>query len=571
MQWKGPYEIKEKVTPHDYRICVKGKIKLFHANMLKKYIERTESASMSVIETLNRETKDESEDDSRGIMAQVCVAVVTEDPTEDREIDYGQKIKVSLPNLTPEESIHDIKINPDLSDQQKKELLDLVSEFSDVITDIPGHTNLIEHDIKLTSNEPVRSKPYPVPFALHENIKKEIRSMLQMGIIEHSDSPYASPLVIVKKSDGSNRFFVDYRKLNRITIFDAEPVGNADQIFTKLTKGKYFTKLDLTKGYWQIKMKDTCIPLTAFITSEGLFAFRRMPFGLVNSGATFCQMMRNLLYGLDQVENFVDDVIEHTETWQGHLTILRNLLTRLRKAHLTVKPSKCMFGFTSVAFLGHVVGDSILMPSPDKLIQIQCCPRPTTKKQVRSFLGLVGYYQKFIPNFSAIACPLTDLTRKGNPNIVVWSNEHESSYKALIDALSHPPVLRLPDFEEVFILRTDASNYGLGGVILQEFDNVKFPVVYASRKLKGSELHYSVIEKECFAVVWAIQKFQVYLYGREFILETDHQPLLYLYRAKVSNPRIMRWALTLQPYRFTVRAIKGSDNLGADFLSRTLP
>ena len=246
-------------------------------------------------------------------------------------------------------------------------------------------------------------------------------------------------------------------------------------------------------------------------------------------------------------------------------------MTRLRKAHLTVKLSKCIFGFTSVAFLGHVVGDSILMPSPDKLIQIQRCPRPTTKKQVRSFLGLVGYYQKFIPNFSAIACALTDLTRKGNPNIVVWSNEHESSYKALIDALSHPPVLRVPDFEEVFILRTDASNYGLGGVILQEFDNVKFPVVYASRKLKGSELHYSVIEKECFTVVWAIQKFQVYLYGREFILETDHQPLLYLNRAKVSNPRIMRWALALQPYRFTVRAIKGTDNLGADFLSRTLP
>ena len=321
-------------------------------------------------------------------------------------------------------------------------------------------------------------------------------------------------------------------------------------------------------------MKDTCIPLTAFITSEGLFAFRRMPFGLVNSGATFCRMMRNLLYGLDQVENFVDNVIEHTETWQGHLTILRNLLTRLRKAHLTVKPSKCMFGFTSVAFLGHVVGDSILMPFHDKLIQIQRCTRPTTKKQVRSFLGLVGYYQKFIPNFSSIACPLTDLTRKGNPNIVVWSNEHESSYKALIDALSHPPVLRLPDFEEVFILRTDASNYGLGGlggVIIQEFDNVKFPVVYTSRKLKGSELHYSVIEKECFAVVWAIQNFQVYLYGREFILETDHQPLLNLNRAKVSNLRIMRWALALQPYRFTVRAIKGSDNLGADILSRTLP
>ena len=166
-------------------------------------------------------------------------------------------------------------------------------------------------------------------------------------------------------------------------------------------------------------MKGSCIPLTAFITSDGLFAFRRMPFGLVNSGATFSRMMRKLLYDLEQTGHFVDDVMEHTETWEFHLVCLHKLLSRLRGAHLTVKPSKCMFGFTTVTFLGHVVGKGILSPNPEKLTQIEQTPRPTTKKEVRSFLGLIGYYQKFIPNFSAIACPLTDLTRKGNPNIVI--------------------------------------------------------------------------------------------------------------------------------------------------------
>ena len=564
MQWKGPYDITEKVTNQDYRINMKGKSRLFHVNMLKRYIQREEGNAVDV-------TNAQVDKVNSGLMTQVCVAVIDEEMAEDQQDNFQRNIKVDLPNIHAQESFDDIKINPELSESQKTELRNLVTEFKDVITDIPGSTDLIEHEIRLNSNEPVRSKPYTAPYALNQCIKDEIKSMLQMGIIEPSSSPYASPVVIVKKADGSNRFCIDYRKLNRITVFDAEPIGNPDVIFTRLGKSKYFTKLDLAKGYWQIKMKDSCIPLTAFITSDGLFAFRRMPFGLVNSGATFSRMMRKLLYDLEQTEHFVDDVMEHTETWEFHLVCLRKLLSRLRGAHLTVKPSKCMFGFTFVTFLGHVVGKGILSPNPEKLTQIEQTPRPTTKKEVRSFLGLIGYYQKFIPNFSAIACPLTDLTRKGNPNIVIWEQEHENAYKALTGALSKPPVLRLPQFDQVFILRTDASNYGLGAVILQEHEEMKSPVFYASRKLKGPELHYSVIEKECFAVVWSIQKFQPYLYGREFILETDHQPLLYINRAKVTNPRIMRWALALQPYRFSVRAIKGSENLGADFLSRTLP
>ena len=190
------------------------------------------------------------------------------------------------------------------------------------------------------------------------------------------------------------------------------------------------------------------------------------------------------------------------------------------------------------------------------------------KKQVRSFLGLIGFYRRYIPNFAAIAVPLTDLTKKGQPNVVVWEDSQEKAFMNLKDHLLHDPVLRLPVIERPFILRTDASNEGLGAVLLQEHEGMKFPVAYASRKLLEREKNYSVIEKECLAIVWGVEKFYRYLFGREFVLETDHQPLLYLNKAKVANSRLMRWALSLQPYRFRIQAIKGSENVGADYLSR---
>ena len=214
---------------------------------------------------------------------------------EERNIDSYMKGKINLgieqPRLEPKESIEDVHINPDLSHEKQEQLRALVREFPDVLTDLPGRTSVTEHEIKLTSDYPVRSKPYPVPHALKDTIKAEVDCMLKMEIITPIDSPYASPVVIVKKSDGSNRFCIDYRKLNRITQFDAEPIEYPDEIFFRLSKGRFFSKLDLSKGYWQIPVKRSSQSATAFITSEGLYAFQFMPFGLENSGATFCRMM----------------------------------------------------------------------------------------------------------------------------------------------------------------------------------------------------------------------------------------------------------------------------------------
>ncbi len=205
---------------------------------------------------------------------------------------------------------------------------------------------------------------------------------------------------------------------------------------------------------------------------------------------------------------------------------------------------------------------------PGKLDQIGEAPRPKTKQQVRSFLGLAGYYRKFIPNFAEIAVPITDLTKKGQPNVVRWGDAQERAFQLLKQMLTQAPILRLPDLNRQFIVQADASDTGVGAVLLQEYDDGKFPVAYVSKKLLPRERRYSVIERECLALVYAVRKFNKYLYGKEFVLQTDHQPLAHICRFKAENSRIMRWALYLQTYQFRIEAIKGKDNVGADYMSR---
>jgi len=432
-------------------------------------------------------------------------------------------------------------------------------------------TNIVEHRIQLVDDNPIRCKPYPVPHALKSEVIEEVREMERLGIIEKSDSPYTSPLLMVKKKDGRNRPVIDFRRLNKITVFDAEPMPNVDDIYARLSTARYFSKLDFCKGYWQIPTAIEDRPKTAFCTPIGLYQFVRMPFGLQNACATYGRMMRRLLDGMEQTDNFVDDVLTFTDEWQRHLHELRDLFCRVRQAGLTVKPSKCFFGYVSIEYVGHVVGQGQLRTMEDKVSRIVNAPEPRTKTQLRAFLGLAGYYRRFVPSYAMVAAPLTDLLRKGAPNKLEWERAQDIAFSQLKAALSSEPVLRLPDSNKQFIVRTDASDTGLGAVLLQEHEDGIFPVMYLSRKLNAAERNYSVIERECLAIVWAISKLQLYLYGRSFVLQTDHRPLLYLDQAKLSNPRVMRWALSLQPYRYRTESIRGSDNVGADYLSRSAP
>ena len=456
--------------------------RVYHANLLKKYFEREDSVPVGAVAVeVNADTSKSGHAES-----------------EAEEVDPVDGVDfLEIGGYVAKESIKDVATGDNLTDEQRAEFKDLASQFQSLFTEAPGTTSLAQHHIKLTSDQPVRSRPYPVPYSLRESLKKDITDMMKMGVIRESSSPYASPVVVVKKKDNTNRICVDYRKLNKLTVFDPEPMPTAEHLFQKLNGDKYFTRIDLSKGYWQISIPEEDIPKTAFVTPDGSYEFLKMPFGMINSAATLKRAMKKLLHGMDNVEFYWDDILVHTRTWEGHIKILQELCTRLLAAGMTIRPTKCLFGVNAVDFLGHRLEGGLIGLHQDNVAKIRDAPRPTTKKQIRSFMGLAGYYRDFIPNFAALAAPLTDLTRKGQPNKVEWGEAQEKAYQSIKALLTKEPILRLPDPEKTYFLRTDASDSGIGAVLMQEHDGKLFPVCYGSKKLSSAERNYSTIEKEC--------------------------------------------------------------------------
>ena len=306
-----------------------------------------------------------------------------------------------------------------------------------------------------------------------------------------------------------------------------------------------------------------------------LFAYREVP--QESTGFSPFQLLYGrsvrgpgtILEGMPGVGSYIDDIVIYSDSWEDHIKTLKELFGKLRKAKITARPTKCLLGASRMEFLGHQVGGDVITPSRDNLEKVRNTPRPTTKKQVRSFLGLVGYYRDHIPAFAEISAPLTDLLKKGKAEHIQWSEAQERAYSLLKEYLLQEPVLKLPDLSKPFVLRTDASGVGVAAVLLQENDGKLYPVGYASKKLNLTEARYPIIEKECLAVVWGIKRFKLYLAGRRFTLQTDHKPLKYLKDASYQNDRVFRWAVAVQEYSFRVEDIPGRENIGADFLSRT--
>ena len=301
------------------------------------------------------------------------------------------------------------------------------------------------------------------------------------------------------------------------------------------------------------------------------YEFPRMPFGIVNSGMTMTRAVRKLLDNMDNVADYIDDLLVHTRTWEEHVRTSKDLLKPLKAANLVARLTKCVFGATQVSYLGHRLGQGLIRLQDVNVQKMRDAPRLLTKKEIRSFLGLDGYYQDFIPNFATIAAPLSDLTRKGQPNEVVRGEPQERSYHTVKHAIVNKPGLIFLNVDEEFILRTDASDVGMGATLLQRRDDQIFPVAYASRKLVDRERGYSVMDRECLGIVWGIKRFATYLYGKSFTLQTDHRHLHFLSASKFEGPRIMRWSLALHSYNFKGEHIKGKDNVGgADFHSRAI-
>ena len=550
MQWKGPFRVIAKIGRTDYKLEVGNLEKIFHINLLKKYIRRNGLEELSKEETR-----------AQGL------ATVTEG-RENEEGDDELEPESCFPSCGEKTGPHDCVLENTLTAKEQSELKEVINRHSSIFTTTPGTCLLAEHRVPVPGGEIVQSRPYPVPYSMRDELSKEIHQMLEMNVIRPSSSPYASPLVVVKKRDGSNRVCVDYRKLNKVTVFDPEPMPLLRDMLQKLEKAQYFSRLDLSKAYWQIPVAEADIPKTAFVTFEGKFEFLKMPFGMKSAGATLTRCMNELLRGAKNVCNFMDDILVYTETWQEHLKVMEEILKRLDEAGLTANPKKCEFGRRSVEFLGHKLSNGNIQPSEANLEKINNIARPRTKKEVRAFVALVGFYRDFVPNFADKAAPLTSLTRKGVPSKITWTSEAEEAYQVLKDSVLRKPVLSLPCKGEKFILRCDASNVGLGAALLQSDGKAMKPICFASRKLAPREARYSTIEKECLAIVWAINKFEVYLWGRDFTLQTDHQSLTYLDKAKFSNARVMRWAMALQSFCFRIEQVKGVDNLDADYLSR---
>ena len=553
LKWQGPFEIIRKNGENNYVIEI-GKVqRTYHANMLRKYWDREVTGSSS---------------EQVGVLE--CAVAAFIDEEEDTGELQRKGLSIETLNLRQSETFRDVHMGEELDDQQKQEMLSVLKEFEDVLSDVPGRTSAYVYDIKLTSSTPVRRKPYPTPQALQAEFRKEVQAMLEAGIIEPSDSPYSSPPVIVKKKDGTNRYCVDFRQINNISVFDAEPMPRLDELFQQIgTESRYVSKIDLCKGYWQVPLSEGSKPITAFPTDLGLMQFKVMPFGLQCAPAAFSRLMRKVLKDVPGVKNYIDDIVIHSSTWNAHLQSLRTVLDKLREAGLTAKPSKCTLANRHVEFLGHKIGSGTLSPTIDKVEAIRQAKQPQNKTQMRSFIGLASFYRRYVPNFAAITSPLTDATRKNMPNRIAWGEPQQRAFDKLKSVLTTEPVLHLPDFERQFILAVDASDTGLGAVLMQESEGEKCPIIYLSRKLLPREQNYSVVEKECLALVWAVKSLSTYLIGREFVVETDHAPLLYLNRAKSENGRLMRWALLLSQYRFNLRSVRGSENYGPDFLSRS--
>ena len=382
---------------------------------------------------------------------------------------------------------------------------------------------MAEHRIETGNARPVKLPPYRIPQAYRETIQLEVKEMLEAGIIEPSTSDWCAPIVPVKKKDGTLRLCVDYRRLNAVSESDAYPMPRVDDLIDRVGGVSYITTMDLTRGYWQVPVSPDDKHKTAFAAPSGLFQFIRMPFGLKGAPATFQRLVDRVLQGLEEFSGaYIDDIIVFSKLWTDHVRHLQAVLGRLQLAGLTVKISKCHFGVTACSYLGFVVGGGLVKPEPSKVQAVLNFSTPTDKTGVRAFLGLTGYYRRFIPDFASLAAPLTDLTRKCAPMRVSWSNECEQAFKSLKGCLCSDPVLRSPNFEKQFILQTDVSNRGIGAVLSQcDEEGQEHPVAYYSRKLLPREERYSTVEKECLAIKEAIHHFRTYLLGRQFKVETD--------------------------------------------------
>ena len=508
-------------------------------------------------------------------------------PKEDKEIDIQcdktEEDTVVNAVTTVSERQHKVRElfqnNLSLSKLEKEKFCQFLMDHHTVFSledNERGETNLVQLEIDTGDAQPRRQHPRRLPYVAKQEVARQLQTMQEAGIIQPSISPWASPVVLVRKKDGTYRFCVDYRELNAVTKPDTFPLPRIDDLLDQLGNTKYFSTLDLASGFWQVQVHPNSRAKTAFVTPQGLHEFRVMPFGLTNAPAVFQRLMQRVLMDLNQkndadfVTVYIDDILVYSKTLEQHLDHLKVVMDRLIQAGLKLKPSKCLFVRKEVNYLGHVITPKGLKVSDQHVTAVKDFPAPSNVKEVRQFLSLSSFYRKFIPSFAKLAQPLHSLTKK---NVQFkWTEDCQQAFEVLKRKLTEAPVLAYPNFSTGFTIETDASYSGLGTILSQEQeDGCLHPVSYASRALSPAEQNYGITDLETLAVVWAVTHFRHYLYNQSVRIYTDHAAV----KSVLQNPNISgkhaRWwtkiyGSGLKEVNIVHRAGKESSN--ADALSR---
>jgi hypothetical protein len=463
-----------------------------------------------------------------------------------------------------------------LNSEETEAVTRICTKYSDVFQlekDKINSTNIYKQSIRLKSDaNPIYIKPYRIPQSQKSEVAKQVEQMLKNDVIEEAKSEWSSPILLVPKKAGQNgqkrwRLVIDYRRLNEQILDEKFPLANITEILDSLSGAIYFSTLDLSQGFYQLEIERKDRSCTAFVTDRGQYQMKRLPMGLKISPSAFSRMMTIAMAGLNYEKCFVylDDVIVFGRNLDQHNKNLMTVLERLRKVNLKLNPSKCQFLRKSVLYLGHQISEQGILPDPKKIEVVKSYPTPKNADEARRFVAFANYYRKFIRNFSIIAQPLNKLSRK---NVEFkWSEECNFAFEELKKKLTSPKVLDYPDFSSTntFQLTTDASKTGLGAVLANENGR---PVAYTSRVLNKQEKNYTTTEIEILAIVWALKHFRPYLYGRHFVIHTDHKPLVFLFSQIDPSSRLCKFKSILIGYNFTITYVKGQHNVVADALSR---
>jgi len=474
-----------------------------------------------------------------------------------------------------------------LTEEQIAKGLEVILKFQDIFSkndEDLGNCSLVKHRIDLYDNIPFKQRHRRIPPAMYDQVRSHLQELISAGVIRRSHSPWASNVVLAKRKDGRLRMCIDFRQLNERTIKDSYALPRIEELLDCLGGNGYFSVLDMKSGYHQVEVEEQHKQRTAFTVGPlGFFEYNRMPFGLSNAPATYQRLMERCLDGLHLkiCLIYLDDLIIFSKTYEEHVNRLEQVFRRLQECGLKLAPKKCKLFKRKVKYVGYIVSPEGIEADPEKVDKIRHWPTPTTPEDVRKFLGFAGYYRKFVKDFSKIAKPLSELmpksaskkSRKSKQHASstewTWGPAQENAFSELKSRLSSPPVLGYVDFEKPFELHTDASIRGLGAVLYQEQDGHLRVIAYASRGLNRSERNYSAHKLEFLCLKWAIsEKYHDYLYGQDFVVVTDNNPLTYALTTARLDATGHRWLSALATYNFTIRYRPGKANIDADILSR---